>query len=255
MKTFYENIDSNNVKVTYSYKTYPSHFHKSIEVLYVTKGELITNINGNLFTATKNQLIFIESNDIHGVNKSTEYLTLLIPPCFLNDYFKLTNGKCVANKIYTDADLYVYNLIIKILENDVSNNLILSGLINLLLGKIIDGCGLIPARKQLDGLREIFVYVTTNFTEDITLPHVAKKFGYNKCYLSSAFKSYFNESFTSFLTKQRLKEFIRLINTNEYSVLDAIFASGFTSEQTFYRVFKKTYKVNPKTYFKNLKTN
>ena len=115
MKTFYENLDYTTAKITYSYKTYPSHFHKSIEVLYVTKGELITNINGNVITATKNQLIFIESNDIHGVNKSTEYLTLLIPPCFLNDYFKLTNGKCVANKIYTDADLYVYNLIIKIL--------------------------------------------------------------------------------------------------------------------------------------------
>ena len=254
MKTFYENIDSNNVKVTYSYKTYPSHFHKSIEVLYVTKGELITNINGNVITATKNQLIFIESNDIHGVNKSTEYLTLLIPPCFLNDYFKLTNGKCVANKIYTDADLYVYDLIIKILENEDSNSLIISGLINQLLGKIIEVCGLTPARKQLEGLREIFAYVTANVTEDITLPYVAKKFGYNKCYLSSAFKSYFNESFTSFLTKQRLKEFISIFKTNKYSILDAIFASGFTSEQTFYRVFKKTYGVSPKTYFKNLKS-
>ena len=251
MRTFYEEIDNTGIKLTYSYNTYPSHFHKNIEILYVLKGELHVYINGDNYIANEGQFVFVDTNDIHMITSSKEYLTFLISPEYLSAYNEHKKNKTILNKLINDVDNFYYDIILKIYQNKSENFLYVYGLINELLGKILSTNELVSKKtKHIEYLRDIFEYVNNNYTENISLDFLSKKFGFNKCYLSTAFKTYFHCGFNDYLTNLRLNSFIKLVSNEEKPITQALYDSGFTSSQTFYRVFKKTYGKSPMEYFK-----
>ena len=195
MKFFYENIDENSLSLTKSVKTYPSHFHKGVEILYVTKGELSVIVNGKFYVLHEKQLIFIDENDVHSVVKSVEYYTLLIPIKYLDFYLLIKKGKTVANRVITDVNEDYEKVIFSGLTSEKNEFLLLSRIYQIFSLIEKDANFTKQSAKQLDGLREVYAFVTENFTENLTLEFLSKKFGYNKCYLSNAFNSLFNISF------------------------------------------------------------
>ncbi|MGL5640999.1 MAG: cupin domain-containing protein, partial [Paraclostridium sp.] len=55
-----ENCDINK----YSY--IPSHWHRSIEITFVTEGEVVGFINGESISVKSGDFIFVNSGDVHG---------------------------------------------------------------------------------------------------------------------------------------------------------------------------------------------
>ena len=67
---------------------------------------------------------------------------------------------------------------------------------------------------------------------------------FNKC---------FRCNLNDYLNLVRCRHSINYVLEEHLSVSDAAFASGFISMRTFYRTFKKYFKVTPKEYFQNKK--
>ena len=252
MRAFYESIDGNDISVTESKGTYPLHFHTSVEILYCLDGELTVLVGGEKLTAKKGEFVFFDENDVHAVLSSKFYLTVLIPPVFLREYLSFMHNKTVKSHIFAD-DGEVYTLIQKIVSDNQNGRLYQIGLAITLLGKITALATIVNKQTYLpDDMKKVPLYVQEHFTQKISLSSLAQALGYNKYYLSKAFKDYFGENFNEYLTSLRLNHFLLLMETENVAVTDAVYESGFSSLQTFYRVFKKKYGCSPTAYLKKI---
>ncbi|WP_170311475.1 response regulator transcription factor [Vallitalea okinawensis] len=91
-------------------------------------------------------------------------------------------------------------------------------------------------------------YIDLHYAERISLKNLALQFGINADYFSSIFKKELGQSFTKYLTKQRLTHACRMLKETNTTVEEIARSVGYSDIQYFYRVFKKEYSYTPIEY-------
>ena len=97
---------------------------------------------------------------------------------------------------------------------------------------------------------KIIYYIHRNYKNDITLADIAKQFHYNENYLSDILKSQTGQSFTELLREIRVFHAASLLLTTDAPISKIGFDVGFSSNETFLRVFKAHYGCSPSEYRK-----
>ncbi len=94
-------------------------------------------------------------------------------------------------------------------------------------------------------ISEIITYINSNYTEDITLNHLAQRFYLSPFYLSKLFKQVTNITVVQYLNTIRVKKAkYHLIHTND-KIIDIAFRVGFNSNTHFTRVFNQICNESP----------
>ncbi|MCI8361017.1 MAG: AraC family transcriptional regulator [Clostridiales bacterium] len=94
----------------------------------------------------------------------------------------------------------------------------------------------------------VVYYLHGHYGEDITLKDLARRFHYNESYLSQIIKGQTGQSFTELLGEIRVFHAAARLLTSEASVAQIGYESGFQSNETFLRAFKKHYGCPPSAY-------
>lgn len=89
-------------------------------------------------------------------------------------------------------------------------------------------------------------YIAEHFNEDLSITDLAKKCNYSHGYYTRLFRQYIGMSPVQYLVNIRLQNVLHLINTQEITVLDAAYQSGFRSSSGFYKAFHVYSTVAPK---------
>ena len=84
--------------------------------------------------------------------------------------------------------------------------------------------------------------------EGLTLPELARSLGTNRSYLSRYFNDYLKQSYSYYVNKKRIEHACYLIKQNDLNINDLFTQSGFNSNASFYRWFKRIMKVSPQRY-------
>lgn len=105
---------------------------------------------------------------------------------------------------------------------------------------------LVSAFKNLMAIEKIYLDPTLN------LQNVAQKLNVNTSVLSQMINRYFDKSFREVINELRLDDVKSklLDSSNKASILSLALESGFNSEASFYRVFKKNTGMSPTQYIK-----
>ncbi|MDD6212308.1 MAG: response regulator [Clostridiales bacterium] len=90
-------------------------------------------------------------------------------------------------------------------------------------------------------------YLETHYAEDISLDNLAQRFALSPAYLSRSYKKEMSIGLIDDLTRIRLEEACRLMDTNQKTA-DIALAVGFTDPKYFSRVFKKMKGMSPSAY-------
>ncbi len=90
--------------------------------------------------------------------------------------------------------------------------------------------------------------IAQDYTKPISVTTLARDFGVNPNYAMTLFKQAFGLTIHEFLTQHRLAHAQRLLITQDSSILDVAFESGFQSLARFYAVFAHTAKMSPRAY-------
>ena len=232
--------------------SFHAHFHSHIEIYVFHSGEVETLINDRRQVLSAGEISVALSYDSHGYrtvsDSNAEYL--IIPRDYCKEILPLLDQRQIASPFINDPK--TYRIICDALKqlSDSPNELTARGLIYVILGAILDHTENAHEKtaKATAFSPEMLIYISEHFREELTLPMLAKRFGYNPSYLSRSFKENFGISFCKYITMLRLREAILLLKKGDCVVTKCALESGFGSTRSFYRAFHEEFGVSPKEY-------
>lgn len=230
-----------------------ANFHRSWEFVFITKGELKYNINGNVGNAGKNSIVFINSMQIHSYQTSDDIdgYVLVVSSDYLI-YFEREYPKMTFPNVMDDAE---YNVPIiehveKWYNNREETDYSRFNNINLLIAMLCEAY--LTTKKKKEPTQELVLniinYIEQHYDDaDITMEKIAGQLGFVKQYCSKVFNNTMGESFRNYLNRIRIMRFEELAAQNENeSVMTLAMECGFESMATFYRAYKNLYNRSPK---------
>lgn len=273
-------IDDNHPIIAryYDYKrfTYPWHFHRAYEIIYVREGHGERFVADNIGTFGAGDIILLGSNLPHYMRSAVEY--------FSENSQKRVKGVIIqfhqdfmAHAINNYIDLKQIKDLLEeskrgILFTPPSNKEIIEEieglpllkgidrLINLLLiltrmarSKNKDFLGSRQFNNSLpifadDRLEKVLSYVNYHYTEKINLQEVAAKIPMNATAFCRYFKEKSGKTFIDYILDLRIGYACKLLSDKSMDISQIGIASGFNSITHFNRIFKRKTNMTPTEY-------
>jgi two-component system response regulator YesN len=95
-------------------------------------------------------------------------------------------------------------------------------------------------------------YIKEFYSSDITLNRISEKHHIHPIYFSRIFKKYVGESFHSYITRIRMEEAKKLMETTSLKMLEISEIVGYEDPKYFSKVFKKHFGVSPSMYTEHI---
>lgn len=231
----------------------PPHIHEYSEFVFTKKGVFYMMLDGKEYIVPENHLIFVGPNQLHECRSYAPTETMCV--VFSNDFVPYFHLKTKNEKFENPVFDFSSNMeVINALDNtEKTKTLKICGLLNLISDILLENGSLIPKEKTVSDNNLFYLiinYISNNFTEDIHLSNVAKDLGYNEKYLSSTIYSLTGVNFRTFLAMNRINYATNLILKGQNTFSEIAAKSGFSSINTFNRMFLKIMGMTPSEYKK-----
>ncbi len=247
------------------------HWHTSVEIIRVLKGELSITLNNKNFTAKRGDVVFVNSETVHGATPNDcEYECLVFPLSFLksgnracNRFLEdLTDMNCKLESLPKGVELLscANELFETVKKRENGYQFIAIGLVNQLIGRFIatnqysyetDGLTDKDEQKVLK-LKKTLAYVRENFDKEITLDDIASSSGFSTKYFCSFFKTMTGKSPIDYLNSYRVERACRKLLGSDLSITQIAYGSGFNDLSYFIKTFKRLKGVSPSVYRKTV---
>lgn len=247
------------------------HWHREVELIYVTKGTIALGIDDVPYKLSEGEIAFISGGLIHYVLASPGSERLVYQfdlPYFLAgkqqaDLQKvLSELQPVSPQWESETEASVRNLLEGMNQETEQQSLgyhvalkaQLFQLLTLLIRDIpkrtrsSEKINKLATKDVLEKLDDIFSYVEANYQEVLTLQDIAAVSGYSSFYFTKFFKKNTGKTFLSFLNDYRIDKAKWLLINSDLSVSEIITQTGFESDKTFYRLFKRSMAMAPLEY-------
>ena len=106
------------------------------------------------------------------------------------------------------------------------------------------------AKPELEKMLPIIRHVEQHYQEKVTLEDLANTFGYNRTYLSSAFKKNVGIGLYEYMTKIRFQHAVHELCSTEKTLTSIAIDNGFPELKTFNKLFFENFQLMPGEYRK-----
>ncbi len=243
------------------------HWHRSIELLYIVKGEVKVTAGGNLHTLSDDDVILINSQVPHSLY--AEDATMIAVQIKLDllsvipDKIKNYSFECASDGEDKEKFLTVKHCIASLLKFNVESSSY-SGLINVSLcyklmyelynnfinpqGKTTEG-----QTEQLSRLNVLLGYINENFSDNLNLDKLAEIVNVSPAYLSKSFKQLMGMTVSDYIKNIRLHQATILLSGTGDGVELICEKCGFPNTHSFLAAFKEKYATLPSRWRKENK--
>ena len=252
------------------------HFHKEVEIIYVTTGTVDIWLDGEKNTLTHEQLVMIHPNEMHHIKLSGDkvccYFGFKFDPSIL---YSIRQTVCEI-KTLTPFCINPTNKQRIFNRNELSNDI--RGLIETVVNegqrrqfgftlavrsKITDIVltiirawheqGILEDEEMPTGLAEPIHhaqnYIMQNFY-DVNEQEIAQRSNMSYSYFSRSFKKLMGVSFSEYVNYVRMNEAQKMLISSDKSVSEIAQALGFSSASHFIRTFKANKGCTPNQFKK-----
>ncbi len=94
-------------------------------------------------------------------------------------------------------------------------------------------------------IQKIVIYITRNYSRDITLQEIAEEYKINDSYLSALFKKEIGMNLSSYLQRYRLYRAMDLLKNSDLRINEIAYKVGYQNPCYFTEQFKKIYHITP----------
>lgn len=259
------------IKVSYAnIKNYPTHWHNSIEVIYVLKGSLDISIDTDLFTLKEREVEIINCDESHSLHSKEDNKILIfnIDPLFFEKYYKDINNiffytnsndnEDQSGEEYDELKFFLSKILCEYVQKSEDYDEEIEDMLINLLYHLINNFHYLTHEKeelkekteQLDRYHRISKYIFNNYNNNITLKDIAKKEFLSPHYLSHEIKYATGYSFTDLINLTRIEESIKLLLDTDLSISEISDEIGFSHVRYYTKNFKSYYNCTPLQYRK-----
>ena len=135
--------------------------------------------------------------------------------------------------------------------NDVERSLVSSGLLYLLISKLISTTKIELNKGDSNNILETIKFIHANLDSEILVSELAKMACLSTGYYTRKFKELTQFSPLDYLNKQRIEKAQLLLNTTSHSCIQIAEICGYKSNAYFCKIFKKHVGQSPGNYRKN----
>lgn len=267
--SIYELIETNDTLPfdvsLHSVNYVPSHWHNSVEIIFVLRGHLEVTMGSQKHTLMEGDVLLINQCHVHEVIGLDMNIiaTYLIPISYLKDRIKgmeSINFECYSGSTRQDkksALNHIRQLLADMvqlmhkkgeayeLEMQVRMLGVFSALMKQFKTPLIGGA---MNEKYMERMMRIITYIDDNYKEAISLQNIAEREYLSVPYLSKFFSENIGLNFQSYLTSIRLKNTVEVLLHQEDTITDLALAHGFPNVKSFYVAFKNKYHMTPNEY-------
>lgn len=255
------------------FSDYPLHSHQFIEINYVVSGSCTQIVEGETVTLHEGDFIFLDIGCKHSIKALSEndiLVNIIFSDKSINIQW-LSEMKKSNNIIFeflvnvlsgvdnlqkyiiyrNDSHSEVPFILEKIIEEYYLQkpfaHLIISNLLTIFFTELVRNYN-IQAEQEITPHQSLVINILKDIEEsykNINLNTIAKKYGYNKNYLSNLIKKETDQTFSELVLKQKLIKAHALITSTSMPINDIIFEVGFSNKHFFYEKYKGHYKALP----------
>ncbi|MBT2290160.1 helix-turn-helix transcriptional regulator [Paenibacillus albidus] len=245
-----------------------NHWHRSLEMTLVLKGDCLFNINGNPIIVRENELLLINGGDVHSCEMNysmpSDALSIILPYSFMKQAYPQieTASFCLQDSSPHYHELAaLFREALLVLESRNNNphyqlklNSLFYEIMYLLLAHFLTEKHSplnVKSKKYWDRCYQIIDYVDEHYREPLTLASVANEHNISKEHLARTFKEYMGTTFKKYLTRVRLYYAYQQLIYSDFSLLHISMKEGFTDSRSFINSFKEVYGTTPQKYRKD----
>ncbi len=245
-------------------------FDDYYQIYYLRTGNFICYQDNKRFSVDEGSIIIkpfnIELNFKSNIKPNGRYLKTEIviisvhPTLFKeqkgdDNFYRLFDTK--EKNIYTKQELKSFdfeNIIFKNIDKYIAYKLGLvnfQGLVSMLITElnfVFDKTNHPKYSSNSDEYKvRVFDYISRNFTNDITLDSVSKKFNVSPFYVEKVTKKFYSHSFYKTILNLRMWHAKTLMSSNDsYNLSEIAKLCGYIDYSGFYKAYIKFFKVSPK---------
>ncbi|MDY6314407.1 MAG: AraC family transcriptional regulator [Clostridia bacterium] len=235
------------------------HYHEHFEIYYLTQGKVRYFIENMTFDLKAGDMILIAPQVIHRTasteNKALERVLLSFRCDFLGK--KINNPIFDCFKRYYIPDAAALAPLIHTIENEAGlNDKFSSEMIRCCIKKLLIQISRTEktdtkCAENSSAFQEISKFITDNYSSELTLDLLSKRFAISKSHLSRQFKNATGFNLSKYITIVRIKNAQRLLLTTEYPITEVATMCGFNNSSYFAAVFKRIIGISPLKLRKN----
>jgi AraC-like DNA-binding protein len=242
----------------------PAHWHFSVELTFMCRGQALYTINGRHLTLRQGDLILINSGDVHRCHinpASCEGINIMFPNNYFAQYVKgeapvlfklnsqIADFDCLVRKctdlysVFTNRreDPYA-QLRINSLVCDISWLLL-----TCFQWSIFTPLSIV-SEKYRKRCRDITDYIDLHFREQISMKTLTNTFYISKEHLARIFRKYMGTTFKKHLDKVRTYHAYRMLIGSDLAITQIAMECGFSDVRSFISAFRKIYSITPGKY-------
>ena len=236
----------------------PVHWHDEVEIIYVRKGPLMVEIDGQKFIGDDGAVYIVSPGVLHMMaapETPVDYFTFLFPMEFISFqtkdeledeiFFPLRNHTREFRPEVTNRNLLekLITILYELSEENGKFGTHRQIQVRIRLLQVVD---LLVEYDQLEaktgrasgGLeKEILIYIQDNYHEHISLAELSEHFHLSEKYMSRFFSERFHMTLTQYVNYVRLKYARHLLESTDLSVTEIAMKSGYPNVSYFIRKF------------------
>ncbi len=222
------------------------HYHSSIEIYLVAKGEFSVSIGGEKRILTEGEIAFVDGHTPHFCNTPSggedfEVFVIVASAAYFDKKEAQTDSIATFSARTPQRDEILRFVAFMYPFKDKMNHEMRLGFVNLLLGMLKNECKTesLPRKEKTNLTVEIMRYIDTEYTKPIDLETLSKRFGYETTYISRVFNKCAGVNLHQYLNQTRYSATRKMLSEAPgLTVANAALACGFQSVKTYYRVAK-----------------
>ncbi len=238
------------------------HIHDIYELYYLVKGKVSYFVGNEIFNLKAGDMLITPPNTYHKTNYddnlAIERILFAFPKEYINpEYLIYINELEQVKHIQFPKDqLYKIQEIIKRFEHE--HNRRADGYENMKKAMLSELLIMISRLRMRESktkfshsyktIQEAVQYISTNYSQDLTLSCLAKRFAMSPTHFSSQFKKITGVGMNDYLNITRIVASEKLLETTDLPITKIAMECGFNDSNYFAAVFKKIKGITPKKF-------